>query len=157
MKKLHLVRHADAEHAGAAISDHSRKLTLIGRQRADSLAQNLIRQQVTPDIIITSDAVRAIQTAEILAKAFAFKSELIRENKIYSATDAQLLDYFMMIEPQYASLLLVGHNPTLSQFAAAHLHEMSRSMPPASAVGLVYDIDGWHEIAANHCQLLYYE
>lgn len=155
MKKLCLVRHADTEPPVGAQSDKARRLTPQGELNAEILARKLDHLQVHPDLIVCSDASRAVQTADIIADGLGF-SGVQPDAKIYAANETELSDYLMMIDPEIESLLLVGHNPTLSHFAASHSAEITRSMRPANAIGLIYQINAWSEVSPTHCQFLFF-
>lgn len=157
MKSLYLVRHADAESPRFG-SDFERKLTTYGEQRAAALGYFLQKRGISPQLVISSDAIRAAMTAQIIADVLQIAQPVKLENKIYNASESQLLDYLMMAEVEVAdSILLVGHNPTLSQFVYSQAGKPGRSMQTASVVGLTYNIGNWSEISAEQCQFLFYE
>ena len=157
MKKLYLVRHADAEPSRLSGGDFDRALTTYGRQHAASLALKLKQMNISPDLIISSDAKRAQETAQILAEVLSYKRAILFENKIYHIDEKRLSDFLMMTDSKINSLLLVGHNPTLSSFAHSQALKASYSMQPASAIGLHYSVKHWSDLSPRSCTFQFYE
>ncbi|KAA3659313.1 MAG: hypothetical protein DWQ10_09090 [Calditrichaeota bacterium] len=157
MKKLYLVRHADAESPHFGGSDFNRKLTAFGENKATSLGLLLKNRYIDPDLIVSSDALRAKQTAHILAETLNYKKQIVQENKIYMGGEQQLNDFLMMLDPDIKSVVLVGHNPTLSAFAHTQALQASYSMQPAGVIGLTYSVHDWSEINSRDCSFLFYE
>ena len=74
--KLHIIRHAQAIERSADLPDEQRSLTCRGRQRFRQVAASLKKMAITPDYILASPLVRAVQTAEILSETIRFNGEL---------------------------------------------------------------------------------
>src|SRR5215211_6152340 len=68
MKSLLILRHAKTQ-SDAPAGDHARELTERGHRNAETMGAYIKNLTGTPDLIITSDATRARQTAEIVASA----------------------------------------------------------------------------------------
>lgn len=123
MKRLLLLRHGEAEPAGAAASDFERALTPHGRDQALQAAHRLRQVHCVPATILASPALRARETATIVAALLARLQELHYEASAYPGSPEALLQLLSEIPEQIESLLLVGHNPGLSTLArrfAAH-------------------------------------
>lgn len=111
--ELMLFRHGIAESYGSEGTDASRRLTDEGKVKTAQAGRGLARIATAPQAILTSPLVRAQQTAEILAPIFGCRSEVFEPLGYGSATDI-IRQLALRSE---ASLLLVGHEPTLSQTA----------------------------------------
>jgi phosphohistidine phosphatase len=113
-KNIFVVRHGHAENS--ATHDFDRVLTMTGilavNKTAEYISKICLNQSITIDLCICSAAHRTKQTAEIIC----FKNNIqIAEfhNSLYSTVASQWID--KMSESKYENILLVGHNPTLSQ------------------------------------------
>ena len=115
-RKLVLMRHGEAHQGG--VSDHTRSLTPRGVADCQRIGQKL--QELVGGIkIVSSDATRTTQTCEELLKSLT-DSSVTFDNSIYAAPDAKRLTH-CIVEHAHASdktLMIVGHNPTISQLAA---------------------------------------
>ncbi|MBN3958976.1 phosphohistidine phosphatase SixA [Nostoc sp. NMS8] len=117
--ELYLIRHGIAEDKGLNIKDEERSLTKEGRQKAEKVAQKLVKLGLNFDLILTSPLVRARQTAEILV---AEKLSSQFEESSHLAPDGQISSWLKdWLEPknysQNTQLALVGHEPSLSNWA----------------------------------------
>src|SRR5215216_6936657 len=90
MKSLLVLRHAKTQ-PDAPAGDHARELTERGHRNAEAMGAYIKSLTGTPDAIITSDATRALQTAEIVARAVDFTDPLTVEPRIYAADPNTLL------------------------------------------------------------------
>src|SRR5687768_5579599 len=91
MKTLVLVRHAKAQRDAPA-GDHARALSDRGLRNAAAIGTYLRTVVGTPETIITSDATRARQTAELVATAVGASVPLTLEPRLYGADVATLID-----------------------------------------------------------------
>ncbi|QBQ40214.1 phosphohistidine phosphatase [Sphingobacterium psychroaquaticum] len=119
MKTLYIIRHAKAEHQQLGQTDFDRSLTFLGTEQAQASARILERElapyPTTATGIITSDAPRALQTAEIFCETLNIPpSALQQEPRIYEAHYLQILKVINDISANYDQVLLFGHNPGLS-------------------------------------------
>jgi phosphohistidine phosphatase len=150
MKTLLILRHAKTQ-SDAPAGDHARELTERGHRNAAAMGayiQNLIG---TPDAIITSDATRARQTAEIVAPAVAFAAPFTVEPRIYAADLATLLAVVQRIPDEVQTAIIVGHNPGFEELAAslAGKPEQGVRLPTAGLALLEFDVDRWDSVRAG--------
>ena len=81
-------------------------------------------QEVNVDLIISSTALRALDTARIIAHGIGYNEDDIRvSNQVYRASADQLYDQFFDLSDNINSLMMVGHNPTFTNFANHFLPE----------------------------------
>ena len=116
--RIYLVRHGDAVPEEDAGSDRDRWLSEKGREHARVLGRLLREQRVEPDVILSSPLPRAVQTAELLVAAF--ETEIPVEVIPELAPDGAVRDLVAMVRqlPAEATLVLVGHEPSLSAIGA---------------------------------------
>jgi len=137
MKRLVLLRHGEAGPAGALGSDFARPLTPHGRAQALQAAHRLQQAHCVPESILASPALRARETAAIAAAHLERLQALRFEASAYPGTPEALLQLVGTLSERIGTLLLVGHNPGLSELACrlaalAGRQEAAPAAPPAS-------------------------
>ena len=147
MRRLILMRHAEAE-ASSARGDIGRGLTARGVEEAQAVGKALFERGARPDLALVSSAERAHQTWEA-ASAWFGDAEVELGPEIYNASAEVLRDAVAAAADRAATLMVIGHNPGVHQFAAELMMEQAASpaspdritggFPPGAAV--IYAID----------------
>lgn len=146
MKTLLILRHAKTQ-PDAPNGDHARQLTERGHEDAESMAAYIKTLIGTPDAIVTSDARRAMQTAEIVADGVGFDEPLTVEPRIYAAGLATLLDVVRALPDDADRVILVGHNPGFQELAGALSRDDANVRLPTSAFAhLELDAPSWPKV-----------
>jgi phosphohistidine phosphatase len=145
MKTLLILRHAKTQ-SDAPDGDHARELTERGHRNAAAMGTYIHDLTGTPDAIITSDATRARQTAEIVATAVDFTEPLSVEPRIYAADLDTLLAVVRRIPDDVGSAMLVGHNPGFEELAQALAgnHDEEIRLPTSGLALLEFDVERWN-------------
>jgi len=117
MKNLILVRHAKAEKRSAEIDDFERKLTKVGKNDSKDVAEYVVKILKKVDLIITSPALRAKETAEIFAKTFKSNPKVIEEETLYGGEVEEIIEKISDIAKGYNNVMIFGHNPTFDELA----------------------------------------
>src|SRR5690606_35557638 len=117
-KTLLLMRHAQAGEKESRQDDRSRELTQAGIKDSLHLGAWLRENNIPCELVICSSALRAEQTAHILAEGMKLEHpRILSEDVLYEASVRQLLDYVNNIEDGYNDVILIGHNPSISYLA----------------------------------------
>jgi len=114
MRRVTLVRHAQAAGAAASGRDFDRPLTESGAAEARKTAAALLAQRAIPDLLVASAAVRTVQTVTLLQDLAFPGTSLVVEPALYLASADALLDYLRTLDDGLAHVLVVGHNPGIS-------------------------------------------
>lgn len=147
MKTLYLVRHAKSSWETEGLSDDQRPLMSRGIKKTKLIVDFLIKRETKIDLIISSQAVRAFETAKILAKGLHYPVEKIRiEPKIYDGLYDRFLNVIYGTDNGTDSLMIVGHNPTITGVANFFLHPGIEDMPTSTVVCLSFDTGKWENI-----------
>jgi len=125
-KTLYLVRHAEAAWMGSGQRDFDRPLNARGEGDAMEMGQRLKECDVFPHTIISSPALRAAQTSEVIATEIGFPVEAIVFRKsIYEAAVSDLLEIIQSVDDDLNSAMIIGHNPSIgwliSQLSDKHI------------------------------------
>ena len=146
MKTLLLLRHAESSGTEAGQSDFARPLNERGREAAPAIGRFLGRQRVKPDLILCSPAERARETAALVIDAAGLTSSKLRDDaRIYEASTATLFEVVSQIEEGARAVLIVGHNPGISELLARLTGE-EQPIRTASLVCISLDIEKWREV-----------
>ncbi len=114
--KLYLVRHGDAVPEEEAGSDRDRWLSPLGRERARILAKLLKEQGVELDAILCSPLPRAVQTAELIAHHLDYIGVISARRYLEPAAQPRVAAGELAAAG--ASVMVVGHEPSISSLAA---------------------------------------
>jgi phosphohistidine phosphatase len=158
MKKIYLLRHGEAQEEDYE-SDYTRRLTDRGKLRSSILADHLLGSKESIDYIITSGATRAKCTAEIFSTTYKLSEEkLAVSDEIYTAHDPWLLmDLIWNCSNSISSLLIVGHNPVISDLAFTLTGKFRSSMGKGSIVKIEFSAHRWEDIESSKGNLCYYK
>jgi phosphohistidine phosphatase len=136
--KLYVMRHGPAEdHAASGVDGH-RALTESGRERVRAVARLLVEVGEEPVNLVTSPLVRAVQTAEIVAivtKLSERGGTVAVLSDLAPGGDAAALAWRLASEGK-KRVMLVGHEPDLSNLAGALLGSFERSFDKAAVLGI---------------------
>jgi len=154
MKKLLLIRHAKATHESGYI-DFERPLKPSGLRDAAIMAGRLKEQNIIPQALVASPALRTLATADVFAEHMALaRPEEIKG--IYDAEPEKLMEIINELDNKHDFIGLVGHNPGIGQVLYV-LSGQAKDVPPG-AVGLIeFDADNWEAIRPNTGKLRYYD
>jgi len=156
MKTIFLVRHATAQDRGEGLPDFERPLVKKGEKEARAIARYLAQTYAVPDLMISSFANRAIETAHVFAKAFGYPPQkILLRDTFYGNTVPEALAGEIGRQPdKYRSLMLFGHDPAFSQLAAYLVKGFRETIPKAGVVAADFAIDRWEEMKSGSGKLL---
>ncbi len=148
MKKIYLIRHAKAEGFLEGVSDFERTLKKRGLKDIEMIASYMALQGISPDVILSSCAMRAEQTALQLAKRLDFDGKKYFLEELYYAPNKEILGIIMAQEKSCDSIFIIGHNPQLNELVNTLSSEHISKIPTTGVVALSFDLDSWSEIEA---------
>lgn len=118
MKRLTLIRHANAEWKNASVPDFDRPLNKRGLTEAEAMGKLLLEQELVPDLLLASPARRTQQTTEILLRKITLAPRRVKAvESLYLAGDEDILALVRGTGPKVQHLAIVGHNPGLSDLS----------------------------------------
>lgn len=142
------------------LADHERALTLAGRNSATQLGHALVAAGITPDVALVSSAVRAQQTWQLMAPAFGEVNVMV-SHEIYETDDEGLHELVREAPAGTDTLVVVGHEPTISAAAASlaghgsdtkSLQRVALGFPTGTAAVLEFE-GSWADLGARSAQL----
>jgi len=158
MKRLTLLRHAKSSWDDAGLDDYDRPLNPRGRRDAPEMGRRLTIADQAPDLLISSPAVRAISTAKMVAREMGFAEErIIEDRSLYHASARQLFSVVTSLETLAGHLMVVGHNPGLTDFASSLSEARIDNLPTASLFCVDMEIEDWSELTPGSGCFVYYD
>ena len=158
-----LLRHAKSSWETAGLADHERPLAPRGRRAVAALRRHLAGAGFAPDQVLCSTARRAVETWEGVAPAFPPGTPVELAEELYGATAGTLLRRLRQLPEAVGGVLLVGHNPGLSDLAtglagsgAADLLRRLEAKFPTGALATLVLPDPWASVRWGSAELAGY-
>jgi phosphohistidine phosphatase len=149
MKTLYIVRHAKSSWEHPHLSDHDRPLLSKGKKRTKLIGQFLAQNKITIDKMVSSSAVRAYETAKIIAKSIGYPINNIQiDPGVYHTDVDSLVNGLYGLSNDIQSVMYFGHNPTFTYFANEWLDEKIDWLPTSAVAGIVFDTENWEDLAS---------
>jgi phosphohistidine phosphatase len=145
LKQLLLMRHAKSSWKHPGLMDRQRPLNSRGRLDAPRMGALLARLDIVPQLIISSTALRAVQTASAVADAAGYGDEIRCLSPLYGADVADFWVALQTLPDKLELVMLVGHNPDLEELIETLTGQWQR-MPTAALARLEMPISSWAEI-----------
>jgi len=157
MKTLLLVRHAKSAWDTPGQADDQRPLLPKGVKKTTKVADYLFKEGVNTDLVISSQAVRAYETAKIMAACLDYPvKNILKDRRVYDGPYDRLLDLIYGTANDVNTLMIVGHNPLITQLANLFLHPGIDDMPTSAVVCINFHTGKWEEIPASKSELRFY-
>ncbi len=123
------------------------------------MGKRLAAREVSPSLIISSSAVRARRTAKIVAEALEYPAESLQiERDLYLATAEKILELVRSQEDNVSDLLVVGHNPGLTELVNRLLPELDLdNLATSGVVAMDFDTTKWSEIDEMYAEFVFYD
>ena len=148
MKTLVLMRHAKSSWNNEGLADFYRPLKKRGRKDADLMAHQLKKTGFSPDLIVSSSAERALQTANICAGVLEYPTEnVLGKDALYEAGMNSWLYQIMELPDTANKVLMVGHNPVLWQLAENLSGQRLSNLPTSGQVIVQTGIGQWRDFS----------
>jgi phosphohistidine phosphatase len=158
MKTLTLLRHAKSSWKDRNLPDHARPLNRRGEKDAPAMAARISDAGIRPSLILSRPAVRAWNTAKIVAKEINYPIEFLqREQELYMADVGDFLTLLGRQDEKFNSVMLVGHNPGLTDFANYLMPNLADNIPTSGVVSMTVETDGWSLAPGSGVELLVFD
>ena len=158
MKRLTLIRHAKSSWRNPELPDFERPLNHRGEQDAPRMGRRLADRGLVPDLLLVSPARRTRLTAEAIAEQLAVDSGRITfDERIYLATVGELVALLRTIDEKLGNVLLVGHNPGITDLANYLVGGRLENVPTCGVFSVELPIPGWRDLERAAGTLVYYD
>ncbi|HEX6124455.1 MAG TPA: histidine phosphatase family protein [Pyrinomonadaceae bacterium] len=146
MKTLFVLRHAKSSWDDPDLSDLDRPLNHRGKVAAPFMGDLMARNGFLPDVILSSPAIRARETARLVKEGGDLPGDITEVEEIYEAIPKTLRRIVSGIDDRFRSAMIVGHNPGMEGFVRLLTGKL-KPMPTAALAVIELDIATWSEIA----------
>jgi len=155
MKTVYAMRHGEAAKAKNGQDDLLRPLTKAGKKDVRSIARSMKKAGGKIDLILTSSARRARQTADIVAKQIGYdRDNILADERLYQRlAPADHLQLLKAIDAQHDSVLIVGHVPNLNELISAHANRVAVSLPAGGLAQLEFNKASWSALTQRSGKL----
>jgi phosphohistidine phosphatase len=159
MKRLYLLRHAKSSWKDASLADHDRPLAGRGRRASKAMAGHLRDRGIEPDLVLCSTARRARETLDRIAPALGTTAIEI-EPALYGASAHGLLDRLRSVPDEIESVMLIGHNPAMEEFAldlarpSPAARELAAKYPTGALAELTFASPSWRGLGHGTAELV---
>lgn len=157
-RELMLLRHGKSDWT-EQLDDFDRPLKDRGKRGAQRMGVWLIQQELTPDLVVSSPAERAIVTAQKAVKAMALDAhKIVQDRRIYAARVEDLLQVLADVPAEAKRVLLVGHNPSFEELME-YLEGRHIPLPsdgkllPTATLAIIELPDDWQDLKEGDGQL----
>ena len=145
MLSIILFRHGKSDWDAIYDKDHNRPLSKRGIKAAKKMGNYLKQINQIPDVVISSSAIRAKNTAELAMNSGGWKSIFYIEPRIYGGSSEELLSIVQKINKKIKTVCLVGHEPICSSFISLCTFHSQR-FTTASMAKIDFEFKEWSEI-----------
>lgn len=147
MKILFLVRHAKSNRDDPSLPDRQRPLDDRGRSDASKMGERLTDRGVDPDLLVSSPALRALTTAQLIADEIGYqRKDIVVDERLYASNPDNLLAVIRALDNGLDRVMLFGHNPEFTSLA----HRLSSTitdMPTCAIAEFCFDAMAWADVA----------
>jgi phosphohistidine phosphatase len=142
MRFLTLLRHGAASYESSEMQDLYRPLSPNGVMEAELMARSIAKLEAKPDLMITSNALRTMNTAKIIIEKNNWQVISIENHpELYLASLETLIDRINSASESIEHLLLINHNPGLSELANHLIPSFKTFMPTCSCLSIKFKED----------------
>jgi len=157
MRTLLLARHAKSSWDQPGVSDFYRCLNARGESDAPVMAAYLKQCGYLIHQIVSSDAVRALATADEYKKALLPEKDMITHHDLYLASQQEIVQIAQSLCSQDNTVMMVGHNPGITQALNYFTQAGIDNMPTCSVAIIQFDVMEWQDIVRAGGDLLAFE
>lgn len=147
MKKLYLIRHAKSDWSNSAhIQDIDRPLNTRGIKNSYEMAERLKFNLVKPDIILSSNGIRALHTAIIFTKILNIDTKKVQViDDLYHASQRTITNIIQSIDNNKQTGFIFCHNPGINDFANYYSDNFYENIPTCGILSFNLQFDNWED------------
>ncbi len=158
MLQLTLIRHAKSSWTSGAARDFDRPLNKRGLKNAPLMGKIIRKQGLSFDRIVTSPALRAMTTANLLAEKLGYPEQEIQKlEALYGASVDELLECVHGLNSDEPRIALVAHNPGLTELCNYLSGEAIDNLPTCAVAVIEFELDDWQAVYRDTGRLALYE
>jgi phosphohistidine phosphatase len=158
MKTLYIVRHAKSDKDNDKLEDIDRPLNARGYPDAHAMASKLNDTRKTPELIISSPAIRALSTALIFARKFKYDTKkILLEDSLYETGKSEYIKVISEVDPAISSVMIFGHNSTITSLVNSLTEPFTDNVPTCGVTAISFNTEAWKDFSKEKGKLVLYD
>jgi phosphohistidine phosphatase len=150
-RRLLIIRHGKSSWEEEGLNDTGRPLADRGIKSAELMARRLMKAGMIPELVYSSPAKRALDTALIMVRLWELvPSALEIHEELYMADPSEIGEVVGGVPDKVTCLAIFGHNPSFTIFANRFLSDPIDNLPTAGVVGVTFDSKSWKRISREN-------
>lgn len=144
MRLLSVVRHAKSDWNDPTQSDFERPLNARGLRDAPAMGKRLAAEECRPDLVVSSSAKRAVETAALLCQELGYPVDaVVQVDAIYEASLGTLQSVVESLPDNAVHVMLIGHNPGFEALCNYTDPDQPLVMTTCNVAQYELDIEAW--------------
>jgi len=157
MKKILICRHGKSSWEDPYLTDHNRPLAPRGLRNAKEMAERLLSLSISPDLVLSSDAKRARDTAFITLEILGVNKEKIEQHEsLFHASASTIMEHFQTLSNDFETVFIFGHNPGFNELIWMLGGDLE-NLPTAGQFGFSFNVSNWSDISPKNAALWFYD
>ncbi len=155
-RRLFIIRHGKSSWENQGLDDIDRPLAERGIRNASEMAKRLLDRGAVPELILSSPASRALNTALIMLRTWDLEPGRLQiHDPLYMAYRKEIEVLVSEVPPEIRQLAIYGHNPSFTMYANQFLEEALDNLPTAGVVIVTLESEGWKGIGRKQVKESY--
>jgi phosphohistidine phosphatase len=155
MKHIYIVRHAKSSWSDLTISDVDRPLNERGKRDAPRMAERCRELGVIPELIISSNAKRAMETCTFFINQYKLPDAQVQLNKkLYHAPEHVYIEEAQLVDDRISSVMMFGHNPGITYLANSISEKFIDNVPTCGVLIIESKVNSWMDLDLMNCKLI---
>jgi len=158
MRRITVIRHAKSSWADPAHNDEQRPLNERGKENAPIMGDRLAAQGMNPDLLLSSPAIRAFETAKVIAGKVGYPTGSIHpDERLYLAGIEQWFEVIRTLPEDARHVFCFGHNPGLTHLYNIFSPNPVENIPTCGMFDLAFEVNGWEDLAQARPKTVKYD
>ncbi|MDR2834865.1 MAG: histidine phosphatase family protein [Bacteroidales bacterium] len=155
MKYITAIRHAKPEEVASTMSDFDRKLNEKGINDSKLIGNYIKTNLPKVNLIFSSSAQRAIQTANLIAEQINYPIQKITfDDELYDCSASYFFELLLELTPTTHHIIIVGHNSAISEFTNLLINSDFEVLPTCGLNHISIDTFNWEDVDMGSGKLL---
>ncbi|NVJ52928.1 MAG: histidine phosphatase family protein [Campylobacteraceae bacterium] len=155
MKTLYIMRHGEKDTTNPNVDDYDIQVTPKGLKDVENVSKKLKKENVLPDLLVASPAVRTKQTAQIIAKELGYEKSIMYNEVLFQAFVNEVIESITYTFDDIDTLMIVGHNPSLTALGV-NLVGLKEKILMGEGLKIEFDCNSWTSIDISNARLCYH-
>ena len=147
-RTMYVLRHTKSSWDDESLPDYDRPLATRGVRDGKRLAKHISQADIRPDVVLCSSARRSQQTLAFVAGSLGAPAVRMLD-ELYGADVADVFALVHALEDEFASVLIIGHNPCLAELA-----QVESKFPTGALATLRWDAEHWEDVRPGEAELV---